>query len=516
MTDPDRMTDATAPGDTRILVVEDDPATRMPVRRALANAGYTVFQAGNGREGLELFHEHDPAIVLLDVVMPEMDGFATCRAIRQTSDFSETAVLMLTGLDDMESIEGAFTAGASDFITKPINWGLLNQRVRYALRLLAMQRAIRHNEIQLAQAQRLAKVAYWEYDAALGEFHWSQGMRWLLGMQATRSPYWLADLIHPEDADHVAAALNTAFDERAPYAVEHRVRDGSGSERVLLVRGEPIGERGDMVGAVQDISAIRRTEARLSYLTRYDTVTGLANRDTLLARVDAAIAEAEAHAHKVALLVLEPERYRHLRENVGAQAADQFLRDAADRIHAHLEAGMLAARAEGDAIAVLLPRVERGEDAARVAQGLRDAFQAPFRVVDQDVYSRVSIGIAMYPDDAASPAALLNDANVAMRKNREQDGLGGYSFYTSDMNARVIQQIAIETDLRRALERDQFVLYYQPQIDARTGGAIGFEALLRWRHPERGVVSPATFIPILEETDLIIPVGHWLFQAAAR
>lgn len=510
------MTETTVAAEPRILVIEDDPATRMPVQQALANDGYTVLAAADGHEGLALFHAHNPAIVLLDVVMPDMDGFATCRAIRETADFNETAVLMMTGLDDVESIEDAFTAGATDFITKPINWSLLNQRVRYALRLLAMQRAIRHNEVQLAQAQRLAKVAYWEYDAATGEFHWSPGMRDLLDLHETRSPHWLSGLIHPDDADQVAAALNAAFDERAPYAVEHRVRDATGSERVLLVRGEPIGDSGDMVGAVQDISAIRRTEARLSYLTRYDPVTGLANRDTLMERVDAALAEANSRAHSVAVLVLESERCRHLRENVGAEAADQFLGDVAERVRARLDAGMLAARAGGDDIGILVPRVDRGEDAARVAQRVRDAFQEPFRVADQDVYSRASIGIAMYPADATAPAALLNNANVAMRKNRDQDAVAAYSFYTSDMNARVMQQIALETDLRRALEREQFVLYFQPQIDARSGDTVGFEALLRWHHPAFGVISPATFIPILEETDLIIPAGHWLFREAAR
>jgi len=512
----DGMTDTTATADARVLVIEDDPATRMPVQRALANDGYTVFQAGNGRDGLDLFHAHNPSIVLLDVVMPEMDGFATCRAIRETADFNDTAVLMMTCLDDMESIDGAFTAGATDFITKPINWRLLSQRVRYALRLLAMQRAIRHNEVQLAQAQRLAKVAYWEYDAAAGEFRWSHGMRELLGIADTRSPHWLAELIHPEDADQVATALNAAFNERAPYAVEHRIRDGAGSERVLLVRGEPLGENGDMVGAVQDISTIRRTEAQLNYLTRYDTVTGLANRDTLMERVASAIGEAGAREHSVALLVLEPERYRHLRERVGAHAADQFLRDAAERIRAQLDAGMFAARAEGDEIAILLPRVARGEDAARIAERLQAAFREPFGVGGQDVYSRASIGIALYPDDAARARTLLNNANVAMHKNREHDAIAPYSFYTGDMNARVMQQIALETDLHRALEHDQFALFYQPQIDTKTANPIGFEALLRWRHPEFGVVSPATFIPILEETDLIIPVGHWLFREAAR
>ena len=268
-----------------------------------------------------------------------------------------------------------------------------------------------------------------------------------------------------------------------------------------------------MVGAVQDITDIRRTEAQLNYVTRFDPVTGLINQATLLERTGKAMMEADILQQSVALLVFQLERYKTVSQSLGTEAGEAFLRQAAERVLERLGEELDLARVGDDEFAALLTRLPRGEEAARTAQEIAAAFEDPFHIEGQEVYSAAVAGIALYPTDAPEASALLKNANAAMRSGREQ-GKGPYCFYTADMNARAMQQISLEGALRRALEQEQFVLFYQPQLAGDSQRTVGFEALLRWQHPEYGTVSPGTFIPVLEETGLIQSVGNWLLREA--
>ena len=511
------MSDATATtaDGAPALVVEDDTVTRMMLVQALSDEGFVVAQAEDGHAALERFAEQPPPLVLMDVIMPRMDGFEACEAIREQADFSEVAVLMLTGLDDMESIDRAFRAGATDFITKPINWGLLRQRVRYALRLQRMQSEIRRNEARLAQAQRVARVAHWEYAPEHATFQWSAGMRELLDLTESSAREWLPERIHPEDRPAIQEGLEAALRNDHAYTAEHRILLDDQEERTVLVRGEPIGDGERWVGAVQDITDIRQTEARLRYVTRFDAVTGLPNRDSLLERLGQAMLEADIRQQSVGLLVFELERHKAVRESMGATAADTLLRQTAERLVAHFGSETMVARVGDDEFAILAGRLQRGEEAARAALTVQELLAAPFGVENQEIYAGATAGIALYPTDAAEAPTLLKNASAAMRNGRDQ-GRGPYCFYTADMNARVMQEISLEGALRRALEERQFTLYYQPQLDAGREETVGFEALLRWEHPEYGIVSPGTFIPVLESTGLITGTGRWLLEEAGR
>lgn len=506
---------ATAGGSPSALVVEDDAVTRMMLVQALSDEGFVVAQAEDGHAALERFAEQPPPIVLMDVIMPGMNGFEACEAIREQADFSDVAVLMLTGLDDMESIDRAFRTGATDFITKPINWGLLRQRVRYALRLQRMQSEIRRNEARLTQAQRVARVAHWEYAPEYASFQWSAGMRELLDLAETSAREWLPGRIHAEDRSAIQEGLDTALHNGSAYTAEHRILLDDQEERTVLVRGEPSGDGERWVGVVQDITDIRRTEARLRYVTRFDAVTGLPNRDSLLEHLDQAMLEADIRQTSVALMVFDLERHQAVHESMGTAAADTLLRLAAERLTAHFGSEIIVARVGDAEFALLAGRIQRGEEAARLALTVQELLAEPFMLEGQEIYAWATVGITLYPTDAAEGATLLKNAGSAMRNSRDE-GRGPYCFYTADMNARVMQELSLEGALRRALEERQFILYYQPQLDAAREETVGFEALLRWDHPDYGIVSPGAFIPLLESTGLITGAGRWLLEEAGR
>ncbi|KAF0279179.1 EAL domain-containing protein [Spiribacter aquaticus] len=509
------MATGTASAPAPALVVEDDPVTRMLLVKLLETEGFQVHEAADGESALERFAEHPALIVLLDVLMPGINGFETCAAIRQKAGFSEAGVLMLTALDDTDSIDRAFEAGATDFNIKPINWPLLRRRVRYALRMQRLYAESELNQARLAQAQRVARVAHWEYDPEVAVFHWSVEMRTLLGLGETNADNWLADRIPADDRTAIRDRFKLALRDGTPFTVEHRVLTDADGERVVLVRGEPTGSEGYWIGTIQDITDIRQAEAQVQYVTRFDPVTGLPNCDALLERLTEAILEADVHQQRVGLLVFKLTRYKAIQESMGSPYADRFLGVAAERLTSHLGSDITVARLGDDEFALIVTDLRRDGDAVQTALAVRERLVAPIWVDAQAIYTEPVPGIAVYPTDAADAATLLTNANVAMRNGYEQNHQS-YCFYTADMNARVIQEIALEQDLRRALAEDQFTLYYQPQLDAASEETVGFEALLRWNHPKHGIMSPATFIPVLESTGLITQADCWVLETADR
>lgn len=510
-----RIATDTASAPAPALVVEDDPVTRMLLVNLLETEGFEVYEAADGESALERFAEHPALIVMLDVQMPGINGFETCAAIRQKADFSEAGVLMLTALDDTDSIDRAFEAGATDYNVKPINWPLLRRRVRYALRMQRLYGESELNQARLAQAQRVARVAHWEYDPKTAVFHWSVEMRTLLGLGETSADNWLADRIPADDRTAIRDRFKLTLRNDTPFTVEHRVLTDANDERIVLVRGEPSGNAGYWIGTIQDITNIRQAEAQIQYVTRFDPVTGLPNRDALLERLTEAMLEADVHQQRVGLLVFKLTRYKAIQESMGTPSADRFLRAVAERLTSHFGSDVTVARPGDDEFAIMVTDLRRDGDAVQTALTVGERLVAPIWVDGQAIHTEPVPGIAVSPTDTADAATLLNNAYVAMRNGHEQNDQS-YCFYTTDMNARAIQEIALEQDLRRALAEDQYTLYYQPQLNAAGEETVGFEALLRWDHPEHGIMSPARFIPILESTGLITQADCWGLATADR
>jgi len=283
-----------------------------------------------------------------------------------------------------------------------------------------------------------------------------------------------------------------------------------------------------VIAAVRDISARKRAEAErnhlireralyaeISRLARHDALTGLPNRTLLLDRLSSAIASATRHGHGLAVLFLDVDRFKHVNDSLGHGMGDLLLQSVAARLTASVRTSDTVSRQGGDEFVILLSEVLRQDDLPAVATKIIAGVTGAHRVGDQDLHVTASMGIAVYPDDGRDAETLIKNADIAMYYAKEQ-GRDNYQFFTEEMNIRVVERQALEVHLRAAIDRREFVLYYQPKIDLETGTMIGAEALIRWQHPNRGIVLPERFVPVAEDTGLIVPIGQWVLREACR
>ncbi|HLB14080.1 MAG TPA: PAS domain S-box protein [Burkholderiales bacterium] len=308
---------------------------------------------------------------------------------------------------------------------------------------------------------------------------------------------------------------------RSSIAARIRGEHGPFGLLMVLARGESR-FTDDEVKFIQTVGNIlstavqrRQAETRLAQLAQYDGVTGLPNRNLLRDRLAQAISQAERRSWQVAALFIDLDRFKLVNDTLGHQCGDRLLAEVGMRLRSTVRGSDTVARFSGDEFVVVLPDLVRADDAAIVAQKLIAALAAPFQLNGREAFVGASIGIAFYPADCSDAESLLKAADAAMYRAKDS-GRGGYCFYTTEMNRRSDARLVLEADLRRAVEREEFVLVYQPKVELATGRVCGAEALLRWRHPERGMVSPTDFIPVLEDTGLIVPVGEWVVRAACR
>jgi predicted signal transduction protein with EAL and GGDEF domain/DNA-binding response OmpR family regulator len=529
----------------RVLLVDDDEVTLMIVGAALRERDFIVREVSSGREALAALSEGLPDVIVLDAMMPDPDGFDTCRSLRGMPGCENLPVLMLTGLNDEASITRAYEAGATDFFVKTQQWtqqwSLLDGRLRYLLRASRTRLELERSKSKLARAQDLARM---------GSFDWRRHGGLVLSPEALRvfgmapgEPLTVRDLLRMvpgEDRRVLVRMLRSTMDHGSVLTTDMPVSPNWYSgDHVVHVEAEPeFNDQGQLVGytgVVQDVTDRRVAEDKIRHLANFDALTGLPNRRQLLWRAERALEMARRLGHQCALLLIDLDRFKIINDTLGHQSGDELLMEVSRRLracvrhsdqvleavyeghgmgvrsHRSLEA---VGRLGGDEFVALLPEVADERDAERVAQRMLEVMREPIVVASQECFVTASVGVAMYPRDGANVADLMRNSDVAMYSAKAA-GRNSAALYGPQLAGRGREKLELETALHKAIERNELVLHYQPKIDVRTARMTGVEALMRWQRGNR-LVAPGEFIPLAEETGLIVPLSEWAMSEAAR
>lgn len=527
------------PGQPRVLLVDDDEVNLLLTSIALRERGFDITEATGGEQAMRILTEWLPDVVVLDAMMPGLDGFETCRQLRQLPGFESLPVLMLTGLDDDASITRAYEAGATDFFVKSTQWSLLSGRLRYLLRSARTRLELERNKSRLARAQDLARMGSFDWKRGHGGPVFSaEGLR-VFGLAPDESlPFrTLLRMLPAEDRAGLLTVLREVIKHSSVLATDVPVTLLDGRQRIVHVEAEPeFNEHGNLIGytgIVQDVTDRRMAEDKIKHLANFDGLTGLPNRRQLIWRTERALEHARRLGHQVALLLIDLDRFKVINDTLGHGAGDELLMEVSRRLrscvrhsdqvmessleamgsrsHRTLEA---VGRLGGDEFVALLPEVSDERDAERVAKRILDLMREPIFVGGQECFVTASVGIALYPRDGGTMADVLRNADVAMYAVKSA-GRNNATLYSPMLAGKGREKLALETDLHKALEREELVLHYQPKIDVRSARMIGAEALMRWRRGGQ-LVPPGDFIPLAEETGLINPFSEWAIKEAAR
>ncbi|GAB0148921.1 EAL domain-containing protein [Marichromatium sp. PS1] len=501
----------------RVLVVDDDAPTRGLICGALRRQGFAVEAAADGAQALECFARIQPDLVLLDVCMPGMDGLEVCRRIRALEVEIATPVIMVTGADEVETIEAALEAGATDFMVKPINWSLLSQRVRYALHAGALNLQVRRNRQHERVARGIARLTFWQWSLEDDALSWSDDAAVLLGVDAgalERVSSVLA-LVHPADRPRLERMMQVARVGKGSFEIEFRLC-GDNGERLLRVVGEHSEHDAERVlGVLQDVTEMRRTEDLVDYLSLHDELTGLANRRLFLRQIEQALRRAVVTGSVLLVGWIDVVEFRRHNDALGEPAGDLLLGSLAQRLEQSGGPSELAARLGGDEFGVLLCGADLPRLQARFAR-LLHALGRPYPIDGRELVLTLSGGFCCHPGHGDDAKQLLALAEQAQRLARLRGTLSEEAPSAPRLRQGLAEALELEQALHGALEREEFHLHYQPQLDLESGQIVAVEALLRWRHPRWGDLSPARFVPLLESLGLIRPVGAWVLEQACR
>ena len=516
------------------LVVDDDASLRLTTRAALTKAGFDVIEAENGRLALESFQAERPDLILLDVVMPDMDGYETCIAIRQLPGGKYVQILMVTTLDDIEAIEKAFDAGANEFVSKPINWRLLGYTCRYMLRAGRAFHDLDIGQKRLAKTQEVARIGHWEIDFVSNEFKCSPEACQLLGIKRSAHNVTMTDFIStivPEDLEQTTKLLDAVIAARQSVVLDYRVMRSDNQVCHILNQAEVLLDEEDqvemMLGAVQDVTELKQAEEEIRRLAFYDSVTSLPNRTLFSDRLRQEIIHAEREHQTFAVLFLDLDGFKRINDTYGHNVGDLLLMEVASILKRCVrksdtasrggkdETGEEVARFGGDEYTIVLANIQNPENAALIARRIVQEIGEIRLVHGYDLTITASVGISIYPVDGIEEEVLLMNADSAMYQAKT-GGKNGFSFFDKSLNIQAVEQFSLERSMDKALTHGEFVLHYQPKIDLATREIVSVEALIRWMHPEKGLMAPDLFIPIAEESGKIIDLNKWVIHEACR
>jgi diguanylate cyclase (GGDEF)-like protein/PAS domain S-box-containing protein len=506
-----------------LLVVDDEEMNRDMLSRRLELEGYSVLTAPGGAEALKLISEQDFDAVLLDAMMPLQSGYEVLAEIRKNYSAMELPVLMATAKSQSEDVVSAFEFGANDYITKPINFPVAIARIKSQVASKKLSTQLRTSEMRYSLSAQGANDGLWDWDLQTNRIYYSERWKAILGLEPNEvgdAPEEWFDRVHAEDRAHVERAVAAhRAGETTQLECEYRILHHDKSYRWVLTRGMAVrddsGHETRMAGSQTDITRGKGA----------DPLTGLPNRvmfmDALKVTVEAARQRPNAC---YAVLFLDLDRFKVINDSLGHMVGDQLLIAIARRLESCLRSADLITRITerctisrfgGDEFVVLLSGLREHANATLVADRILSAFAEPVSLGGNDVSISTSIGIAVGTGGAESADDLLRDADTAMYQAKT-NGKSRWCLFDQSMRDQAVERLELERELRNGIKLGEFIVHYQPIVELHSQSIKGFEALLRWKHPTRGLVSPADFVPVAEEIGFILELGAWVLRHACH
>ena len=545
-----------------ILFVDDEANVLKALRRLFRSEGYEIYLAPSGTEGMEILHQHTVDLIISDMRMPEMSGAEFLAHV--VKQWPETVRILLTGYADLPSAIDAVNKGhIFSYCNKPWN----NEELKLLVRSALEQKRLREERERLSTIIRLQNDELKTLNEHLEErveqrtAQLSQALKQLdqvnnnlllrnQAIEAARNGIFITDagqpgnpmvyanpafkqitgydiaealehnltFLHGEDHDQPGLDIirSAIRQQKMGHAVIRNFRkDGSlfWNELAIAPIKNDSGEVTHFVGIMDDITDFKAYQEQLEYHANYDELTGLINRNLLNDRFNQAISAAQRDQKKVCIFFMDLDNFKVINDTLGHSAGDELLKVIAERLLNCVRSCDSVARYGGDEFVLIFSHIAKMEDAALVAERIIAEISQPLQIKGHSFEGTVSIGISFYPNDGQNKETLLQHADAAMYHAKDK-GRNTFCFYTEALNQHLQQRLTMEEDLRQALKLEQFMVYYQPKVDLCTGKISGVEALLRWNHPEKGMIPPDQFIPLAEDTGLILPIGEWILRTA--
>jgi len=501
-----------------VLVAAEDSDQRQLISDVLEQFGFRILTAEDGKSAYDLFAKTQPDAIFLDVQFSNLDGFAVCESIRKQELGREIPIFMVCERDDEESVERAYRIGATDIIFKPISLPVLPHRIRYALRTA---RSLSDLTGLIRAIPDLIFVVNEDGEVQNG----------LSGPDATHTlqlkALTTASQIHfypCENDDGALECIRKALATGKPQVYEHVLE----ALDIHLETRFVARDKNTVLAIVRDITERKSAEEKIYNLAYYDELTELPNREFFSQSLERTIGIAKRDGQKFAVLFVDLDRFKRINDTLGHTIGDELLKDVADRLVkctrstdsvSHLDpvasGNIKLARLGGDEFVIKLYGIDTEDSVATVAGRIISALTPPFTCAGHQFVVTPSIGIAIYPQDGRSGEELLMNADSAMYRAKNH-GRNNFKFYSETMRSKSLHRLDLENLIRTAIDEEQFELHFQPKVNADSFRLVGAEALLRWHHPKRGVIAPDDFVPVAEETGLIVPIGQYVLREACK